>query len=162
MLEKDLQNALKKPEEFKRIIADNRDLRWAAQQFPNHAEELISRVLNDLEEFKRLIKSLYELRETAEQFPNHAEILGKKSLEEALEALKELLRQKDLKELGKNARIMGLFRAQEKTSLHELPPEIAEKIIKDTRSSSHISDEEAEKKIEEEYNKGIQQITSKK
>jgi hypothetical protein len=50
---------------------------------------------------------------------------------------------------------MGIFSGQEKTSLRELPPGIAENIIKDTRSSSQISDKEAEKKIEEEYNKGF-------
>jgi hypothetical protein len=66
---------LSDPEEFKRLLKSNYDLSETAQQFPNHAEELITRALSDPEGFKCFIKDNIELTKTAQQFPNHAEEL---------------------------------------------------------------------------------------
>ncbi len=152
---------LKDPGEYKRLITTNGALYNTIQHFPNHADALIRPVLNDPEVFKRLIKDNDELRYIAQQFPNHAEILGKGSREEALE---ELIRQinQDLKEISQHARLMGIFREQEKTTLKQLPPELAKKIIMDTRSSRYVSDEKADEEIGEEYKKGIQGPPRKK
>ena len=83
----ELNSALNNPNEFKRLIKSNFDLRKTAERFPDHAETLIQVVLNDSNEFKRLIEDNFDLRKTAERFPDHAEIFTQPTVEQALKAM---------------------------------------------------------------------------
>ncbi len=47
MNQSDLELALKDPEELKRLIKDNIDLRNTAKQFPNHADILAQETVED-------------------------------------------------------------------------------------------------------------------
>ncbi|PYB42461.1 hypothetical protein DM455_15710 [Legionella pneumophila] len=67
MKQSDLEPALKDREEFIRLIKDNTELLEIAKAYPNYAEELITRVLEDPDEIKRLIKDDDELNDVVKQ-----------------------------------------------------------------------------------------------
>ncbi len=139
---------LKGPEEFKRLITSISGLCYAAEVFPNHKKELIGRVLKDPEEFKRLITSISGLREAAEVFPNNKGVLGQDSIEAAIKVIEEKV---DIKEIKKNARLMGVLRRRDDSLFSQIPKEIAKKIVADTRDSKHLNDEDTSVIIEQEY-----------
>lgn len=105
--------------------------------------------LKDPEEFKRLIRSYADLKATAKQFPNHADILGQKTVEDAVKAIEE--KKIDIKEIKKNARLLGILRRGTSSLFSEIPEEIANKIVSATRDSKYLGDKDASEIFESEY-----------
>ncbi|TIE01648.1 hypothetical protein DIZ66_15690, partial [Legionella pneumophila] len=140
---------LKDSEEFKRLIKNHTHLRRAATAFPKHAEALINPILTDPEEFKRLFENYGELKETAKVFPLHSDILGQETVENAVKAIEQ--RNADIKEVKKNARLLGILRRGTGSLFSEIPEEVANKIVSDTRDTKYLKDKEASDIFEQEY-----------
>ena len=140
------------PKEFKRLITDNSDLIDICKSFPNHAKELITRVLSDPEEFKRLITDNDDLKKIAEQFPNH-KILQSKSIEEALEKITKKIEFNKVRDASST--LGQAFRDEHHPFFSKdiLPSELSIKIASHTADESKVSEKEAEGEARKAFTK---------
>jgi hypothetical protein len=138
----------KDPEDFKKIFTRGYELVEIAKAFPKHADELLDRVLKDPEEFKRIFTD-DDLPYAARVFPNHADILGQESIEAAVKVIEA--KAADIKEIKKNSRLMGVLRRRNDSLFSQIPEEIAQKIVADTRDSKQLNDKDTSDIIEQEY-----------
>jgi hypothetical protein len=134
------------------LIKDRFDLTNTAKQFPNHAEELITRVLSDQEEFKRLITDNDDLKKTAKRFPNH-KILQSKSVEEALEKITKKIEFNKVRDASST--LGQAFRDEHHPffSKHVLPAELSKKIASHTADPSKVSEKEAQEVADKSFTK---------
>ena len=150
MREEELIKALSDPEEFKRFIKSNKDLNETAEQFPNHAEELIARVLSDPAEFKRLVKSNLDLQATAKQFPTY-KILQSKTIEEALEKVTKKI---ELNQVRDASSTLGQAHRDPNSSFFTtLPAELLKIIAVDTGDKDKVTKKEADAEANKVFNK---------
>ncbi|HEU5281336.1 MAG TPA: hypothetical protein VFU82_05110, partial [Gammaproteobacteria bacterium] len=73
--EKLISTMLTHPEEFKRLVENNRDLALIKKYYPNFNDQLITQLTSDIENFRQLIPTIPALIEIAKEHPNHAEAL---------------------------------------------------------------------------------------